>query len=213
MISLIGKRVRIAEPHLIKTFYPNYRVVTDTPLFQGAYIYVSERLADFQRHSSMIWVSKFSPEVDLDEPLQVIELLQSFKKTPKPVVEYLTAIQTTAELWEKVRSFYLFDLLPEIVVEKQVFDLFLSLNRSNREIYNTFKKLKVPHAVIASSIITMLVKSQNVREIMASISPGYLKVLSHMSQTLKDVPSKLLNYYLSDRSEAQFLNLLFELKR
>lgn len=212
---LKGKRVSIEDPSKLKPFYPSHRIIKDVPLLGGKYIYVGEDSFDLTQFYTSIWITGkvHRTEIRLNTIESIIEFVEFFKKVPKRVKEYLFSEQSVDEAWKILSFFYIFGVSLVGEEEAQVFQLFCQLNKTNKEIYEVYSKIELPLRVVISSLLTMISKSQSYRDYMGVVSSGYMKQLTIMNKTLRNVKRKFIRFWLSDQSELQFLNLLFELRK
>lgn len=212
---LIGKSVKIDNPHRLKDFYPSFRVVEGYPVMRGDYIVVTKK-ADPLTNGRFIYVVKQDWDVDLDKPSAVVELLKQTKRLSKKDEEILLGEKDPKVFWRKVRMFFHFGVLGEEEDQGSIYKLFCALPEPDREIYRAYKGVVVPIPVIFSSLLTMLLKAQSFKELQGSVNPYYLIQLKKINQSLKNVKQKTLVYMSMGRvgsSELNFLWYLFSLKR
>jgi len=207
-VNLVGKKVRISDPSRLKLFYPNHKIVRELPVMDSSYIYVGGLRPDFDRYSDMIWVTYGAVDVDLENKEVVLELAK-FSSQER---EYLLSCDE-AVCWEAVRNKVVFGISPVIEKEESVFKLFLALTKSDKEIYQVYSSIDLPQPVILSSLLTMIEKAINYQQYRGLVNVNYLRTLENTGRVLKNVKDKLVKFYLSDRDEIQFINLLMGLKR
>lgn len=179
------------------------------PIISGSYIYLGDMKPPDNILRDMIWVVKGSADFDLDDK----KVLLDISKIPVKLKDRLELEDNIEEVWKKLSLYTKFGIYEEKEDEGRILDLFLSLNKSDSEIYRRWAEVKSPQAVVVSSLLTMILKAQSHKEYRGYVSPAYLKSLELMGRILKGVRNKFIRYYLSDRSELQFLHLLFSLKR
>lgn len=209
---ILGKRVQMSEPHRLRLFFPDYRMVKEIPILSGKYVFVGDGWS-FDRFPRSIWIVRGKADFYLDKVEGVVELLASFRRLTVGVKEKLSQVKDLDECWRRVAEYYYFGMSQEEEVEEKVFKLFTVLNASNKEILDVYSKLKLPRQVILSSLLTMISKSQSYKDYQGQASSNYLRLLYTMNRALKDVKQKFVAYWLSDQSELQFIHLLFSLKR
>lgn len=204
-----GKRVKIQEPHKLKLLLPYHRLVREIPIVPGKYIYISESPFDFERFPDSVWVSR-NAEIDLNNVKVLLQYVIGEKAAEKMQDKLLE--MDGEEMWNVLILMKIFNLKKEQQQEEQIYKLFQALNKSNREIYRIYKKIRQPIKVILASLLTMLLKAKDYKEL-TMVSRGYLRQLASNSGMAKRAKPKLLMYWLSEREETDFIYLLFSLRK
>jgi len=208
---LEGKTVNIDEFERLKIFYPLYRIVRRIPLIGGKYIYVGKEEVNLDHYTEMIWVRK-NGDIQLNTKESVVDFLGKMKKLSEKGKRSLME-REDEDFWNAVSLFYNFGIIKVEEVEESVYKLFMTLSRTDKEIYREFRKISVPYKILVSSILSMLIKAKEFEEYRGVVSKGYAKTLQTANRMLKDVRRKAIRYWLSDQTELQFLYFLFSLRR
>lgn len=210
---LKGKRVWVEDPQRLKIFYPDYHVLEDVPLFSNGKVIINGGTdSPLNVYTNSIWVVR-NAELNLENVETLKSLFNYFKTFPEKY-EFIWSLSKD-EIWKFIQEFFFLGYSISFSPETQgsVYELFKSLGSSDKDIYSAFVKVNMPIKVIASSILTMLLKMQNREEFQGIVNKYYMLDMSRLSKRLTDIRKKFLAYLDSEREESDLLNTFFMLRK
>lgn len=197
---------------LLEFLYPNYTIaINNLPPFLASdkVIFISSKRVPPRPDIDLIQIGYSSPK-KLDDRKIFLEFLEYSGRKMKDSVKQTLLLLDEDEFWEQAKLIWIigkssYDLITE---EGSVYKLFLIMFSDYEEAYDIYRKTGLPYKVVFSSLLTMMLKSQQTENLVCS--PGYKAALIKNSMFIQPYRKAVLNYIESIQSEVDFMQFLFE---
>lgn len=169
----------------------------------------SKRDLDFYPKKDCVLITPSAP-VKLDTKPGILEFLEKNLSSFSESLKTKLLLLDDSDFWQEVKLVYLFGSSFVSTGESEsVFTIFSNLFEPYPVIYPLYKKSKIPHMVVFSSLLTMMLKTQ--MENLNVLSAGYRKVLLKNKKYYGFFKKAVLEYLSTDMQEKDFLSFLMNL--
>lgn len=204
--------VDLANIGWVSFLFPGWKVVRE-PLnaFEpdANLIVVSERSRDFYPSKNVILVTRKS-DVKLDSREGFLKFLRDRGVKITEEHEHQLMNMEEADFWALGKQMHVMHhfYAPEVERSASIFELFKSLFEDFSVVYRFYRKSGAPHKVVFSSLLTMMLKTQQTE--IPGISAGYKKALMANKLYFSNFQRAVLNYLDTDMEDNDFVSLLLE---
>lgn len=204
-------KLESANQGLVMALFPGWRILRDPlPPFVGEsdVVIISDRVRDVYPSKPTIFISRNS-ENKLDSKEGIMTLLKDrgVKVSAKQQERFMSL--EDEEFWRRAKIVLTLGSMDGIVEEdalSSTFDLFRILFEGFWNAFKTYEECKLPHRVVYSSLLTMMLKTQAEDHMGQSLA--YVRALDKNKSHYGTFKKKTLDYLETPMAEKDFLTLL-----
>lgn len=200
---------------LVNVLWPDLKVydgMVSPFITSRTFIFIEHKKVKFPENYNVIRLTKGST-VNIDDRVTFMALMcltRGFCLSEKDR-EILMSLDDDA-FWIRAKILLVVKNLKVLtaISDYSIFDLFCELFSSFKVKYAIYRKLTLPHQVIFSSLLTMMIRTIDV-DSEVGISAGYKRVLLKNKPYIGKFKKAVVSYIDSDKTEMDFIQFLNEL--